>query len=340
MFARSRLLFAILLLASTTAFKPSTLPRQRSAILISWDGALREHINDCLKRNQMPSLAQMIREGRMVDIEVSGHITDTKAGHAQMLTGYDANLTGVFSNTRFQPIPRGYSIFERLQESFGKKGIATVMVTGKAMGLGPGAPKIPAEAEAPSPISGDPSDADDKQARWVEKIRLAGEQNVLGQPFYLVKGSLTAWDGDRPRDARGVGQKVLALIDKFGPKGRFFLFVHFGDADVNGHKYGEDSREYNDALISLDAWLGRIVVELKADGLYDRTAVYVTADHGFDVGTTHHTNATHIFLASNDPLLMSAGEQRDIAPTLLQALGVDVAKITPALPGKSLRKQE
>ena len=107
MFPRCRLLFAILVLVSATAFKPATPPRQRSAILISWDGALREHVNDCLKRNQMPNLAQLAKEGRMVDIDVSGHTTDTKAGHAQMLTGYDSNLTGVFANTRFQPSPRG-----------------------------------------------------------------------------------------------------------------------------------------------------------------------------------------------------------------------------------------
>jgi predicted AlkP superfamily pyrophosphatase or phosphodiesterase len=340
MFARRRLLLATLVLASATAFKPSTLPRQRSAILISWDGALREHVNDWLKRSQTPSLAQLIKEGRMVDIEVSGHTTDTKAGHAQMLTGYDSNLTGVISNARFQPIPRGYSIFERLQQSFGKKNIATIMVTGKAMGLGPGGPRIAAEAENLAPTSGEPSPEDEKHARRVETVRLAGEQNLLGQPFYLVKGSLTAWDGDRPRDARSVGQKALAIIDKFGPKGRFFLFVHFADADASGHQYGEDSQEYNDALISLDAWLGRVVAQLKADGLYDHTAVYVTSDHGFDVGTTHHAKATHSFLAGNDPQVTSAGEQRDITPTILQALGVDTSKITPALPGKSLRKQE
>ena len=64
MFARFRLLFAILVLAGATAFKPATPPRQRSAILISWDGALREHVNDCLKRNQMPNLAQLTQEGR------------------------------------------------------------------------------------------------------------------------------------------------------------------------------------------------------------------------------------------------------------------------------------
>jgi arylsulfatase A-like enzyme len=143
-----------------------------------------------------------------------------------------------------------------------------------------------------------------------------------------------------PRDARGVGQRVLSLIDKFGPKGRFFLFVHFGDVDVNGHKYGESSPEYDGALVSLDTWLGRMVAQLKTDGLYDHTAVYVTADHGFDVGTTHHAKATHIFLASNDPQLASAGEQRDVTPTILQALGVDITTITPPLPGKSLRKKD
>ena len=338
--ASNRLLFGVLILASATAFKASTPPRQRSAILISWDGALREHVNDSLKRNQMPNLAQLIKEGGMVDIEVSGHVTDTKSGHAQMLTGYDPNFTGVFSNTRFRPIPRGASIFERLQQSFGKKDIATIMVTGKAMGLGPGAPKIPAEAEAPSPTSDEPGDEVEKQARKVEKIRLAGEQNVLGQPFYLVKANLTMWDGDLPRDARAVGQKALGAIDRFGPKGRFFLFIHFGDADVNGHKYGEDSQEYNDALSSLDAWLGRLVAQLKTNGIYDHTALYVTADHGFDVATTHHGKATHIFLASNDPQVTSTGEQRDIAPTILQALGVDLSIITPALPGKSLRKKD
>lgn len=336
----NRFLFGLLIFASATAFKASTPPRQRSAILISWDGALREHINDSLKRNQMPNLAQLIKEGNMVDIEVTGHVTDTKSGHAQMLTGYDPSFTGVFSNTRFRPIPRGTSIFERLQQASGKKDIATIMVTGKAMGLGPGAPKPPTEADAPNPVSDQPSDENEKQARRVEKIRLAGEQNLLGQPFFLVKGNLTAWDGDLPRDARSVGQKALAVIDKFGPKGRFFLFIHFGDADVNGHKFGEDSQEYNDALSSLDGWLGRLVAQLKTDGIYDRTALYVTADHGFDVATTHHGKATHIFLAGNDPQVISAGEQRDITPTILQALGVDISTITPAFPGRSLRKKD
>ena len=80
--------------------------------------------------------------------------------------------------------------------------------------------------------------------------------------------------------------------------------------------------------------------QLKVNGPCDRTAACLAADHGFEVRTTHHNKATHIFLATNDPLVASAGEQRDIAPTVLQGLGVDISKITPPLPGKSLRKKE
>lgn len=325
MLACRRFLFFTLVLLGTAAFKPSTPPKQRSAVLISWDGALREHVQDSLKRNQLPHLARLIKEGRIVDVEVTGHATDTRPGHAQMLTGCDPEVTGVYTNARFRPIPLGLSLFERLHQTFGKKDIATIMLTGKPMGLGPGGPKLPNTADA-------------TDSPRTERIRLETEQNVAGQPFHLIKDTLTLWDGDTTRDALRVGPKALRTLDKFAA-GRFFLFIHFGDADVAGHTYGEDSQEYDQALVALDGWLGRIVDKLKSIGAYDRTPVYVTADHGFDVGTTHHGQATHIFMAGNDPGLVQYGEQRDITPTVLHALGVNLDKLTPALPGKSLRKE-
>jgi hypothetical protein len=66
--------------------------------------------------------------------------------------------------------------------------------------------------------------------------------------------------------------------------------------------------------------------------------VYVSADHGFEVGTKNHRNAPHIFLATSDPSVSQAGQQRDITPTILRAMGVDLAKISPALPGRPLGK--
>jgi predicted AlkP superfamily pyrophosphatase or phosphodiesterase len=326
MLACRRLLVLTLVLLGTSAFKTSTPPQRRNVVLISWDGALREHVQDSLKRKQLPHLGKLIGEGRIVDVEVTGHATDTRPGHAQMLTGYDPEITGVYANSRFRPIPLGLTIFERLTQAFGRKGIATIMLTGKPMGLGPGGPSLPPASKTESP------------SRRRERIRLENEQNVAGQPFHLTKDALTYWDGDTTRDALRVGAKSLSVLEKFGPE-RFFLFIHFGDVDVAGHTDGEDSESYDQALVVLDGWLGRIVDKLKSLGAYDRTAVYVTADHGFDVATTHHGQATHIFMAGNDPGLVQYGEQRDITPTVLQALGVDLAKLTPPLPGKPLRKE-
>jgi hypothetical protein len=46
-------------------------------------------------------------------------------------------VTGVYSNRkRYQPIPEGYTIFERLKKQFGDAGIETLMITGKMQNLG------------------------------------------------------------------------------------------------------------------------------------------------------------------------------------------------------------
>jgi hypothetical protein len=291
-----------LVLLATAAFKPSTPAPARNAILISWDGALREHVRDALAQGKLPYLARMTAEGALVDIEVTGHQTDTKAGHAQMLTGYGPKITGVHSNGHFTEIPRGYTIFERLHQRFGRDGLTTIMLTAKDHNLGSQDKSLLSNAE----------------------------------PYHLARAGITVWDGDKLRSANRVGERALDYIDRYGKKGRFFLFIHFKEVDANGHQYGESSPEYDRALVRCDAWLGTILDELDHTGLADRTLVYVSADHGFDVGSKNHSHATHIFLASNDKRVKGPGEQQDIAPTVLDAMGVDIAKLTPALPGRSL----
>ena len=63
---------------------------------------------------------------------------------------------------------------------------------------------------------------------------------------------------------------TLEMLDKYKDK-RFFFFVHFAKVDHMGHQFGENSKEYNDAVKSGDLWLGKIVDKLKALKLYDRT---------------------------------------------------------------------
>lgn len=90
----------------------------------------------------------------------------------------------------------------------------------------------------------------------------------------------------------------------------------------------------------MDEWLGRIVVKLKELGIYERTCIYVTADHGMDEGKTSHAMAPYVFLATNDPGIKRGGDQRDIVPTILSQMGIDLSEITPALPGRLLTQPE
>jgi predicted AlkP superfamily pyrophosphatase or phosphodiesterase len=130
-----------------------------------------------------------------------------------MLTGYDPTLTGVLSNGKFNPIPSGYSIFERLHQAFGKQGITTIMLTGKDHNLGsqPARPAQPRRALLPGS---------------------SGHHGV----------------GWRPDAASSVvGERAVNYIRSYASKGRFFLFIHFADIDFCGHRYGEGSEAYDRA---------------------------------------------------------------------------------------------
>lgn len=155
-----------------------------------------------------------------------------------------------------------------------------------------------------------------------------------GSPYYTMHKSCDEWDYGLTLDQR-VGTRAIGLLQKY--KGKpFFFFVHFAEVDHSGHKHGENSKEYNDALISNDAWTGKIIAKLKELGLYDKTLVYVTADHGFDEGGTSHRYAPFVFLGTNDPKVKRAGMRQDITPTILARFGLELDKFEPKLSGEPL----
>ncbi len=106
--------------------------------------------------------------------------------------------------------------------------------------------------------------------------------------------------------------------------------VHFPEPDISGHKEGWMSEEYIEAVMRVDSEVGEIVATLKKTGVYDRTLIVITADHGGE-GKTHK---------GNDPLVttipwLAVGKQikenykiagqvyiYDTAPTVLKALGI------------------
>jgi len=302
----------------------------KNVILIGWDGAQREHLKECLSRNELPNLQKLISEGNIVKIDVL-RVTDTKAGWAEILTGYEPEKTGVYSNRNYQPIPKGYTIFERLEEYFGKDNVVTVAVIGKKDNLGT-KPEQKVEFK----------EIKNKKIKMREtNIKIVKEGNkkyavIPAEPYYYTAQNVDVFINGLGSD-ENVGQKALELIERYKDK-RFFFFIHFADIDHYGHKFGENSKQYNDAFISADYWLGRIVDKLKQLGIYNSTLIYVTADHGFDEGKKSHADAPYVFLATNSKEVKYSGTRVDVAPTIYDMLGIDIKNFSPPLDGKPLTK--
>lgn len=325
--------------------------RPRNIILIGWDGAQREHVKECLARDELPTLKALAGEGALVDIDIRG-TTDTKAGWSQILTGYDPDVTGVYSNSRYRPVPKGLSVFERLEEHFGPEKFVTVAVIGKKGHCGEIDPpkKVRVTDQEAAALATRPKragrrqkrDSDDNQERAARPAaakrrkaepgsRIVVEDGVKyrvtpGKPYMNMSKACDVWIYGLMKDEK-VGTKALELLDKYKDE-PFFFFVHFAEIDHMGHQHGENSKEYNDAIISADTWTGKIMQKLKDLKLYDNTLIYVTADHGFDEGRTGHRNAPRVFLGTNDPKVRRNGDRADISPTIMDRFGLDLKTLT------------
>jgi hypothetical protein len=306
---------------TTVPIPASTLPR--NIILVGWDGAQRNHVKECLKRGDLPNLQQLISEGTIVDIDIL-RTTDTKAGWTQILTGYEPEVTGVFSNARYQPIPKGYAVFERLEQFFGADNFVTAAVIGK---------KEHVDADPPRRILYKEGDVIQGEIITEGGIKY---QLIPGKPYYYTQNNIDIFINGLIQDDV-VGSKAIELLRQYKSK-PFFFFVHFAQVDHKGHAFGENSKEYNDALISADHQMGRIIKVLQELNLYDKTLIYVTADHGFDEGMKTHSDAPYVFLGTNDLMVIRRGERADITPTVLERFGLDLSKINPPLYGHPLTK--
>ena len=320
--------------------KTADAGRPRNVILFGWDGAQRDHVNEALGRGELPILKRFVDEGAYVEIDIEG-VTDTKAGWTQILTGYYPEVTGVYSNGRYRSIPKGLSIGERLEKHFGADNIVTLAVIGKKGHVDADPPKkVRVKEGAQQPAAGAGAKRKRKRKPQGKIIEEDGVKYrvVPGKPHYHMSTNTDFFKNGLTKDEK-VGTLAIELIEKHKDQ-PFFMFVHYAEVDHSGHRHGENSKEYNDALISNDTWTGRIIDKVKELGLGEKTQYYITVDHGFDEGGKSHRMAPYVFLASNDRKINRNGRRQDVAPTILEAFGLDLAKFDPPLDGISLTKPD
>lgn len=319
-------------------------PFASKVILIVWDGAQRDHLNELLAAGKLPNLQGLINEGRKRNMKIStencgctndgnNYHTETGPGHAAMLTGYGfpqmknhANGTReekendcpkycppgspseCFEKLGPNPIPRGRTIFERLKEF--NPNIKTGLITGKNLRFFP----FPAfQHAAPSSCCGAGG---------------CGDGNAIDTCHP---------SNDTPER---VTPRFLSFLER-NKNSPFFLFAHYKYPDSVGHGYGEDSQEYSNALIKDDRQTGKIIQKLKDLGIYRKTVILVTTDHGF-IGRGHHAcvpETKDIWIVSNRKNVINksgvVSKQTSIVPTIFDIFGMD-KNVTPPFAGKSL----
>jgi len=318
----------------------------RNVVVIGWDAADRSRTGELLAKGELPNLAALIREGRFLEIDVVTGATDTKAGWTQLLTGYVPEKTGVYNNGRYEPIPEGYTVFERLEKFFGPDRIDTVAIIGKKFHVDHDPPFRGTFDEWTEFISKRMKEVkktyryakmEPEAAAYQEGGRIVERDGrriveVPGKPWYRASKRMDLWVNGLEENEK-VAARAVAELEKRKDR-RFFFFIHFAEPDHSGHKFGENSQEFADGLKLDDRCSGQIVDKLKELGLYEKTVVYIVADHGFDRNRKTHLYAPFVFAATNDPAPgRSEGTREDLAPTILKKFGMDLDGIEPRLDG-------
>lgn len=134
-----------------------------------------------------------------------------------------------------------------------------------------------------------------------------------------------------PSSVMEISESFILYMKESNPK---MTLIHFPEPDIPGHIDGWMSTEYLESVKRVDNELGKIIVALKKAGVYKKTIIIITADHG-GKGQTHrgnHPDVTTIpWLAVGKNIKSGYKIQEqvhiyDTAPTLLNALGLKPLK--------------
>ncbi len=79
------------------------------------------------------------------------------------------------------------------------------------------------------------------------------------------------------KDENETTEKAIECIKNQKPD---FLFVHIDYVDHVGHAIGHFTPEYYKAIAKADSITGAVIAALKSAGIYERTVILITSDHG------------------------------------------------------------
>lgn len=109
---------------------------------------------------------------------------------------------------------------------------------------------------------------------------------VNQDPIFAGYASRALVTGFLPRASPEEIMTLAMRLLKFAAGKPVFMSIYTPHPDRAGHRYGDGSSQYRRAIEGEDDQLGRLIQLLQEAGLWDRTLLVLTTDHGFS-GTSH-----------------------------------------------------
>jgi predicted AlkP superfamily pyrophosphatase or phosphodiesterase len=171
------------------------------------------------------------------------------------------------------------------------------------------------------PVLGDfspPNRAANTDGRWwgeAEPIWVTAQKQGRRTASVFWPGTQAEIHGVRPAywqlfdptvtpDARV--DQVLAWLGLPPDQRPSFVSLYFEQADTAGHSFGPDSEQVNEALVTVDAALGRLTEGLRKRNALDTTNLVIVSDHGMSASSPDRivlldqlVNLDHIELISS-----------------------------------------
>ena len=120
---------------------------------------------------------------------------------------------------------------------------------------------------------------------YVSSVFDVAHDNGLRTAMYATKTKFSLFDSSYDIDNYLYNADSSSITDSFiadmDANPFNYSFIHYADGDAAGHNYGWGSEEYNNAIIAVDGYLGRLLTMVENNpALNGRTTIILTADHG------------------------------------------------------------
>lgn len=255
------------------------MKRAEYGIVLSLD-AVGSRDFDYLK--ELPNMRELLKTASYSKEVSSVYPSITYPAHTSIVTGHYPGTHGIVNNTKLQLHMENPDWFwkrqavqkKTLYEEAEKKGLKTAML------LWPVTGGAHVSYNLPEILPNRP---------WQNQISVCMMNGSVLYEMDLNRRFGHLRDGiKQPQLDNFVQESMLHTIRKYKPQ---LMLVHMTDVDTNRHLHGVDSKEAKAALKRHDRRIGELIAVLKAEGIYDKTALFILGDHSqIDVHTALYPN--------------------------------------------------